>query len=213
MENVLFACATHRDLDFRTYESVKKCAAPIVTARGISGLGLARNITLDATLKAAEGTSIETVLMLDDDMVFTPEDAAFLVEASRKYGMPVSAMYALSDGNLAASPIPKSSPGPSDLPWTCQRWMTGLGLVAIPIARLRDLKTRSETLIAREPMTAFTWEGSGHDGYWYGEDMRLCRRLGGVLLAPVPVGHVKARVLYPDTEAVELVKTRGTYER
>lgn len=222
MKNTMIICSHNRPMQDQTTAAIRalvNLGARYLPQRGTADVALARNCALsfgmraianiDSATKEDEGrlwhppASHETwvVLMVDDDMVFTPEQAQHLVDQARDTGDPVSAMYATLNQTLAASRI-KVPDGAEPL------WVAGLGLLAIPHARLLDLQGRSRTFSLREkdqPITEYTW--SACDGSnWYSEDYTLCRRFGGVRLAPVPVGHLKVIPLYPDEYTVAAVR-------
>jgi hypothetical protein len=86
------------------------------------------------------------------------------------------------------------------------RWLTGLGCLAIPAAQLRALAEQSPTFFpapGAEAASLFVMPhlhpAPGSDAlYWRAEDFALCLRLGGVALAELAVGHLKkGRVIYP----------------
>lgn len=138
----------------------------------------------------------DTVLMVDDDMLFSIDQAQALVQHSRETGVASSAMYATLSSTLAATRI-----GGTD------RWLTGLGLLAIPVGALLALERDSETfkMGGERVYTAFTWSGPEKEA-WYSEDYRLCQRLGGVYMLPIAVGHLKVLPIYPDDETIAAIR-------
>lgn len=199
-ENVLLVCASHRGLEAETFQSVEACKAPFVRVQGVADVALARNRALTLAVEEAQQSGADTIVLLDDDMVFTPEQVNELVEHSRSLHTAVSAMYVLKGGDLAASrhgTVPVVGE-----PWMSQRWLCGLGLMAIPLHSLLKLAHESEQVSADGTITAFTWTGT-QGAVWMSEDCRLCERLGGAILAPVAVGHVKKMTLIPDAQSVQ----------
>ena len=137
----------------------------------------------------------DTVLMVDDDMVFSNDQAQALIDCSRETGVAVSAVYATLATTVAATRIAGTD-----------RWLSGLGLIAIPAGRLFELEHESETFAIKErSYVAFTWCGPEKNA-WYSEDYRLCQRLGGVYLLPIAVGHLKVLPIYPDDETIAAIR-------
>lgn len=181
------ACDTIRNLNTQVKESWQNFHSHT------HGLGCGENQT--ACPERPTRTEFDVVLMIDDDMLFTLEQAAELVTHARETGVPASAMYATTEGRLAAGKLPGM-----------ERWYTGLGLLAIPAALLLKLEADSPSFPLKNGVfTAFT-SSSCHDGKWFSEDFELCRRLGGVHLLPMAVGHLKTIPIYPDETTVALVR-------
>jgi hypothetical protein len=155
------------------------------------------NDTLRAHLseEAYKASSRETILMVDDDMEFTLEQAQALVTHSRVTGVPASAVYATTMATIAATRIDATD-----------RWLTGLGLLAIPAGVLIALELVSaEFTIRDQSFRQFTWSKSSR-GAWFSEDYTLCQRLGGVHLLPIAVGHLKTIPIYPDAETIDAIR-------
>jgi hypothetical protein len=169
---------------------------------GITDVTLARNLALSAAVNARSsrrGGDFDMVLMVDDDMVFSWEQASQLVNHARLRNVAASAMYGTTMGTLAATRL-KSGPGED------QRWATGLGLLAVPMRLLLDLAERSEQFDFNGTKNwGFTWS-LAHGGNYWSEDFTLCRRLGGVHLLPIAIGHLKTIPIYPDEETVQCVR-------
>jgi len=139
--------------------------------------------------------------MVDDDMLFTVEQAQELIDHARTTGVPASAMYATTAGTLAATRAKVADP--SERP----RWYTGLGLMAVPAWRLLELALRSERFKIwddREHI-GFTWSKAEGGEYW-SEDYTLCKRFGGVHLLPIGVGHLKTIPIYPDETTITAIR-------
>lgn len=205
MKNALFACATHRGMSRETTSCISDCKVPLLTQSGITGVGMARNVTLASVLEAALESDVDTVVMVDDDMVFTPETVQTLVDLSRQWLTPASAIYMTGDEKIAAMPYGD----PSD-DWLAARWLVGLGLVAIPTARLADLRARSTVSVMGVP--SYTWEGPCDRHSWLGVDYRLFERMGGAIMAPVLAGHVKPTIIIPHTDLLDKLTTTGGFE-
>lgn len=139
----------------------------------------------------------DTVLMVDDDMVFTVDQAQELVTHARATGIAASAIYATTLATVAATRLPALGP---------DRWLTGLGLLAIPSQLLLELERDSESFtLYDQTHTAFTWSRA-EGGAWMSEDYTLCKRLGGVHLLPIGVGHLKTFPIYPDEETIASIR-------
>ncbi len=203
--------------------ALMKAGAQLVQQTGSADVALARNMALTMALRslvtlnraraeqrppanihpAAEAQweaepLYDTVLMVDDDMVFTLDQAQELVTHARETGVGASAMYATMNGTLAATRL--FTPPPEQ-----QRWLVGLGLLAIPGALLQKVAKASPSFdIHGEQQAEFTWSATMR-GRWYSEDYTLCRRLGGVHLLPIAVGHLKTIPLYPAEETVTCI--------
>lgn len=203
MKDILLACVTHRGLERDCAASVAATGAPFLQVEGCADIALARNRALTLALSEAIKANAHTVVLLDDDMVFTASDVATLVDTSRALRTPVSAAYSLKSGALAASRYSSSSVVGE--PWMSHLWLCGLGLMAVPTGALLELSKQSETIDADGPVTVFTWSGSDGE-QWVGEDYRLCMRLGGAILAPVAAGHVKRVTLTPDVHSIETIR-------
>lgn len=172
--------------------------------RDVGDITLARNVGLTRALTAMQEHDRDVILLVDDDMVFDVPRASALVEQARSLGAPVSAAYILATGVLAARR------------YQGDRWLTGLGFLAVPRAALERLAETSPRFRhsrgATEQTIGFlqsSFDQVEPDGVrlWESEDFCFTRRLGGAVLAPIGVGHIKRRVMVPDMRAVsELLK-------
>lgn len=203
-KGVQLICTAHRVPSPETQQSMKDSGCNFMSCSGVSDTALARNIAIEQVLQRAKKSAADVIVFCDDDMQFTPGDVQELVAIARQTSEAVSALYILANGQAAAQNV---STGETYLE---ARWYTGLGLIAIPTHRLLELRDKSEPLapIALPDFHAYTWSGP-NKGRWMSEDMKLCERLGGVILAPVRVGHVKPKALYPDPEAANFVERGG----
>lgn len=203
----------YRGLSEQTYTCLKDLGWPMLPPlTGVADVALGRNILFERALQSdIEGDDFNVFLCVDDDMVFTPEEAKQVCQAALFLSHPVSAVYSLADRSAAASFLHEEKlDGSEDIaPWAHNRWLTGMGFMAIPKATLEKLADDSELISLTEDedtqIHAFTWSGPGVDGHWYSEDTRLCQRLGGVILAPVGIGHVKPQVLTPDSGSLSKI--------
>lgn len=206
MKDVLIVVSTNRGIDRQTEE----CINPIVLERaelikqmGTSDVALARNIALTvASQVLRENKNLVTVLMIDDDMTFEKVDAYRVIEQSQKTKLPVAGAFVTQRGTLAAKPFTKT------------KWQTGLAFLAIPSDMILELWNKSKSVMAPEATKVFTWSGEDY-GEWVPEDYRLCRRLGGVNILPVSIGHLKNIAVFPPSEEEMesfLTKTLAEYK-
>lgn len=204
MKNTVIIVSHNRPIADLTLQAIKELAgagALFLRQQGTTDVTLARNLALSGTcIQLRADPSRDTVLMVDDDMVFTVEQAQELVDYSRGFCVAASAMYATAQTTLAATRLQTPA-------GKVQRWVTGLGLLAIPALALLELEQRSEPFITSGRTNyGFTWSMASGGQYW-SEDFTLCRRLGGVHLLPLAVGHLKMWPLYPDDHTVESIRT------
>jgi hypothetical protein len=205
MKDYLILCMSHRGVDPKCLASIKDCESLYVEVCGFADVGLGRNKSLMQALSIAEKEKLSSVVLVDDDMTFGPDTVDSLSRHCQELQAPVSAIYTLKDGTAAAHCY-KRVPVVGE-PWMSNRWMCGLGLIAIPTTLLRSLADSSDTVDVLGPTTIFTWAGPDAQGSeWYGEDTRLCKRLGGAILAPLPAGHLKQYALMPDADSIERIQ-------
>lgn len=207
MKNVLGICTTHRGIMKQTLACMKAANVNYLEMEGTADIAAGRCLSLDGGLAYADANpEVDTFLMFDDDMVFSPETVSQLVHYSQILKHPVSAIYVLS--NFAAAASPYADVPVVGEPWMSRRWLCGLGLMAMPVKTIRELKTKSSCVSANDlTMTAFTWTGEEPgESAWYSEDTRLCKRLGGAILAPLAAGHLKMQELRPNGSSIERIR-------
>ncbi len=207
MKNTIIVCSSNRAVQEKTRVAIENlCAhgAELIWQTGSADVAFARNMALTGALRCVATHNetreelIDVVLMVDDDMEFSLDQAQELVTHARTTGVAVSAMYATMMGTLAATRV-YTPPGER------QRWLAGLGLLAIPFHLVREVARRSELFHSHgEERVEFTW-CAAHNGEWFAEDYTLCRRLGGVHLLPMGVGHLKVVPVYPDAETIRRI--------
>lgn len=196
MKNTLVLVCSNRNV-----EKATTVALAALVSRGaarldldhVGDVALARNLGLSRALEVLHrAPRYDVVLMVDDDMVFTADQAQELVAYVRATGVAASAAYVLHDGMLAASH------------YRGDRWQTGLGFLAIPFRVLDALAHSSRKFRASRVAKEWTFEFTESSPVesetvgelvWEPEDYCLTRRLGGVVLLPLPVGHIKRKVL------------------
>jgi hypothetical protein len=236
MNRTIILCSYNRAIQEQTRQSIAaliNLGAAFIKQTGSADVTLARNLALSAGCRALRQLNLEasyaspsphpdrdTLLMVDDDMLFDAHHAQRLVDHTRVFGRAASAMYATMGGSLAGTRITIGAPDDEQTLAALQacgvhpqRWVTGLGLLAIPARLVLELEARSETFQfpdRNDPRgvsdnNAFTTSGpSGGD--WWSEDYTLTRNLGGVHLLPMAIGHLKTIPIYPDAETVRRIK-------
>jgi glycosyltransferase involved in cell wall biosynthesis len=164
---------------------------------GESEVSWARNQSL--TFASKKRDEYDVVMLIDDDIVdYTPEDVREICEKAHASRSPVTGVYLDRNGK----PTLKRYHDPSGVPAT-GRWVGGLGFCAIPMECIVILDSVSKLVhnARGEEVIAFTWTGIDEDSKaWLSEDIRLTKRLGGMLLHPVGVGHLKPIPLRPTAE-------------
>lgn len=198
MRGVIVVYSTNRPVERETYATLLalgKAGADIIEQVGSPDVVLARNVALNLVVERLwQDSERDVVFMVDDDMIFPLELAQDLVDAARATGDPVSACYVDTRGRIAAQPYHDG------------KFLVGLGCLAVPAKKLLDLFKRSRKLEIHGAldMREFTWSGRSEEAIEYvTEDFRLCMRLGGARLLPLPAGHIKKRVLFPTQEGME----------
>lgn len=219
MKRTIVVCSYNRPIQAQTQDIINKMVklgAAYVPQTGSADVALARNFALTGACVALRhlNTSIDnaakegkatrehfdTFLMVDDDMVFELEQAQELIDYTRRVEWPASALYATMNGGIAALPW-LSAP----VAGRVSRWLTGLGLLAIPAPMLLALEKESPRFPSLHgEQVAFT-ASRYRSGKWYSEDFELCRRFDGVHLLPMAIGHLKTIPIYPDEETVRKI--------
>jgi hypothetical protein len=197
MKQTLILVTTHRGLSDETYECILKTGCTsICKVKGQACIDRARSIAFDQAFEAFRmEPSLDVLLCIDDDMVFEPRDAQRLVEIARQTQMPVAARAVNSHGELAARRYERERLIIGSGAYA-EFWVTGLAFIAIPKMHFVELgKTLPKLGGIRE--WCHTGRHPGFPDQWIGEDYWFCAALGGVLLAPFGVGHLKPAVLWP----------------
>lgn len=199
MNTTLVLVSSNREPESETKQTLaalQKGGAKLLFEMGSADVAYARNRALSFACDVLrDHAEVQTVLMMDDDMAVQPSTAQQLITRSRELGRAVSGIYATKTQHIAGC-MWKGHDG---------LWLVGLGCVAIPRALLLELEAESESFESGGRfMSAFTWCGP-EGGGWVAEDYRLSMRLGGVHMEPVPLGHVKKGVLWPDEETIKRV--------
>jgi len=219
MTTRMILCSSYRGISQETNRAINECVRrgwASYTQTGSADVALARCIALTAILDKVPDDPSHVVLMVDDDMVFTPQQADALCEIAIATVRPVSGIYSTADGRIAAMQLIPADGNSSD-----QLYVTGLGFLAIPAPHLHLLAAQSErTWHAGKTLVAFTWSAPADSeeraryknfGMWISEDYRLVSRLGGARLAKIGIGHQKTVPLYPDEETIERFGQESTY--
>ncbi len=202
MRKTLIVTSSNRAMDRETYDSIAqltKLGARHVRQTGSADVTFARNAALSMACHAMrlvqDTAPIDTVLMVDDDMVFQLSDATALIQESRTRGVPCSAVYVTINQIPACYAWKKADDGK-------QLWWVGLGLLAIPASMLLELEQASDQFYykgAGSPEQSYRvfCSSGARAGIWISEDYSLCERLGGVHLLPIEAGHRKTITLWP----------------
>jgi hypothetical protein len=195
MEKTLILMVTRTTPSAETQECIDRLGCPsIIKLRGMANLPKARSHAFDQALTATEGTEIDTVLCLDDDMVFKTEEIVRLVDFARTRNELVSAVALSHAGIVAARPHTPL------VTRVRKRWLSGLSCMAIPLARLRqaaqNLSLVHGKLLPRP--WCLTGEHEQLPGEWIGEDLWFCLHFDGVEMVPIAVGHLKPIAIWPD---------------
>jgi hypothetical protein len=184
MKDVLVVISSHYGIDPRSNGCVQaliESGASLIHQVGSSCVATARNLALTSACSSLKAyPHFNTVLMIDDDMVFTVNDVLQIVELSVNSKRAVSGIYVNAEGGATLKTIDNLI-------------LSGLGMLAIPKDLLLDIESKSESV---NGMRVFTWVDT-ENGEWITEDFRLTLRLGGVILCPVKIGHLKKIVIYP----------------
>lgn len=187
-DDVLVVQTLYRTVDVRCQmctEKLQQAGYKVAKVAGDADITASMNYTLTMALKNIGDNRI--LVLIDDDMVFKVEDVDNLVSFARESAEPVAGVAVNHDGRVI---------GTERLPNGLA--LTGTAFFAIKFSRLESFT--SECRVYPYPKgdfahVEFTWSSSG-----LSPDFRLCRRLGGARIVPIPVGHLKPVVLYP-TEA------------
>lgn len=194
MKNVLVVVSSKDQVKKQTARCIdvlRQEGAGYVQQEDCSDVALARNIALSNACQVLRTKSYTIVLMIDDDMTFSLNDAQAVVKRAVERNRPVAGACVSASGQFAAKPMNKTA------------WLSGLAFIAIPAHLLLSLQDKSRIFDANgNQYTAFTWTGvEGKE--WMGEDSRLSFRLGGVEVVPVRIGHLKLMPIYPAEEGQE----------
>ena len=195
MKNILIVVSTKNGVNNQTrqcIEALREKGAQYIEQQGCSDVALARNIALTlAYNQIVSYKELEVILMIDDDMLFETKDAKRVCESAISLGAPTSGACVRADGKFFAKPMNKA------------RWVCGLAFLAIPRNAFLELADRSKKIILDSgECIVFTWAGAD-EREWVGEDHRLSRRMGGVQVLPIRIGHLKQIPLYPADENQE----------
>jgi len=201
MQGVLITVPTHRGFPYPEVKNAIRqlcsAGAELLVASDISDIAGGRSWLLSTALRAAEERGRDVIVMIDDDIAFTPAQAEQLVQCVRDTGYPVSGVYPTKLGGLA---------GTRWKPW---RYLVGLGFAAVSVKRLRQLAdTLRPTKYGSDGIEIwpFCTSGPNYDvGRWFAEDYAFCALLDGFYLAPISVGHIKAVPLVADAADVQRV--------
>lgn len=141
------------------------------------------------------------VLLVDDDIRFSEEAAVDLLALCDLLLHAVSGVYCSTTKQLTAS---RSVPPLFDAQGK-ELWLAGLGFMAIPMVQFAELADSLEPVLLLNQWVHEFCTSGGYNGRWEPDDYSLCRRLGGVHLAPIGVAHMKVCGLEPDAETLRRI--------
>jgi hypothetical protein len=201
MQKVLVTCPTHRGISHNiTKESIRQLCvqgAELLIASSISDIAGGRSWLLSTALRKAEADGRDVIMLVDDDMSFTREQAEQLVTQARERVEPCSGVYPTAEGDLTA------------MRWRPFKFLCGLGFAAIPTTALRHLADNLRPVMYGDK-DELIWpfcESRAHYslGRWLAEDYDLSAKLGGFRLLPIAVGHIKPVPLVAVQEDVDRI--------
>lgn len=209
MDRTVVVVVTHRGLCDETQEAIAKLGCPsILKVKGLANLAKARSIAFEKAIDATEGTPIDTILSIDDDMVFAPKDVVDLVGHSRTVAECCAGVALNHEGQLTARPLAPLVV----VPGSPVRWLTGLACMAIP--RLRMTRIRPTLpVVGGIPQWCQTGAHPDYPGEWLPEDFWFCQHFRGVILLPVPIGHIKPMPLWPDERMLREVMNHARWSQ
>lgn len=202
--------------------------AQLITSHFLSDIAKHRCVIQERCYRTIVDPMVDTAVWVDGDSVFSKDILAALVGISRHTLGPVSGCYVsrqdpAASARICAHVLPSEPPvrlsGDPELPWECDsgitawRAYTGMGMLAVPMAMMRELSDSSVPIVGDYPYRAVCWSGPyEQDGHyvWAGEDTTYCERLGSLdrhpalpALVPLSVGHVTASgaVRWPTEES------------
>jgi len=183
-------------------EACEKLGAKRLGVEGVSDVAAARNILLTQAVQLGHG--LDVLLLVDEDMLFTVEQATTVATAARESQQAVSGTYITNAGKLAHTPRDDGL------------WLSGLGFLAVPMPLMQRLATALGLVQGLNGMQFIPFcqsrvkEGSRR---WFSEDYWFCDSLGGVRLLPVPIKHLKVVELSPDPRQLERVSMHNSSQR
>lgn len=217
-EKVTLAIPTHRGL---TNAPTKECVRQLVAlgaemriGTGLADLAGGRSWLLSRCLESSEQQGRTCILCIDDDMVFTPAHAKQLVEYALEHNVGTSAMYPTAEGRLAATRYPVKRGNV-----TVERFKVGLGFCAVPVKLLqsvRDSFPGAATYTENGWIYPFCESRARYDrepAEWVAEDYDFSEKLGGVVLLPIAVGHLKTVPLYADQVTMDRIANGEPLEK
>lgn len=205
MDRTVIVVVTHRGLSDETAEAIASLKCPsIIKVKGLANLAKARSIAFEQAYQATEDTPIDTVLSLDDDMVFAAKDVVDLVGHSRITAECCAGVALNQEGLLTARPLDPLVV----VPGAPARWLTGLACMAIPRHRMKRIRPNLPT-VGGIVQWCQTGAHPSYPGEWLPEDFWFCHHFGGVVLLPVPIGHIKPMPLWPDDRMLREVMSHG----
>ena len=196
LDRITVICVSHRGMSVeitRLLATLASAGARVQVDRGSVDLCYSRNRALNDALLRPE---LERVLLLDDDMIVTPQQALQLLQTIPDGYAGLSGLYVRGDGVECAWPLGTDGQGAT-------RWHVGLGFCAVHAESLRRAKEYLPTYrMPNGPQTVYCQAGPHPTlGHWQIDDESFCRAMipvGGIGLdRTLQVGHLKSTVLWP----------------
>ena len=190
MKNLLVLTPSRRGVHALTrtcIAALEREGAERLDLTGCSDVALARNLLLTQALTVP--SERDMLLLVDDDMSFSLDQAKAVIASATLSCTPTSACYATNAGSLAHT---RRKGG---------RWNSGLGFLALPRVVLAALAAELTELpaINGSKIKPFCQCRPSPDGSeWFSEDYWFTEQLGGVELLSVAVAHIKEMPIRPD---------------
>ena len=209
MTPLIITVASRSGISHKFAEGLRRLSpTALVCIDGLSDVTLARNVQL--TESEPLWTDDAVVLMIDDDIVIQTDEAQqrirALIDKAVETQVPCSGLYVDKNGDPTACRLTVDKKG------TWFRWLTGLGMIAIPVNCLRALKDNSLVVESRgKKITCYTCSGpllnkATGKFQWSSEDYSLTNRLGGANLYPeLSFGHLKPQSLEAPPSLIEVL--------
>lgn len=213
MKNTLIVTVSNREpvREFQTtVDELRRLGALYQKAPGWSDIAQARAVALSISCNILRDRPDRDVLLcIDDDMCMQPETAQDLVNVARLSGEACSGVYAAAEHDGQSGTIAGRRMTAPELERTGKpgnRWLMGMGCMAIPAALLLKVEQESRPFQLRgQTLREMTWSAV-EGAEWCSEDYRFCLRLGGVRVLPLAVGHKKPYVLWPDPATLDEIR-------
>ncbi len=206
LKGVAIVVVSYGGITGQTQKAIDQCrtiGAQLLSQYGTADVALARSIAMTKALRSIEEHQIpiDTLLLLDDDVAPSLQAIEALVTSCRELREPVSGIYATADGTL---------PG---LEWKDDKWLMGLGFMALPFAKIKALAESLRPLQVDDGTVIPFCQSGVHverRDYYTSEDYWFCLQLGGVTLLPIVADHIKRMPIRVNEDDAKRLLQRGT---